>query len=213
MAPGRRAPGGADRHGRPAERLALDLRRPASLEVASGREPHARADLGVRAPESAALAARGLSSGDVFGWREPVLPAGRAAAIGGAGRWLAGRGSADRPRVGPGARLAEPRRVGHAVAVTHAPFPPPGAVALVERSLNGGIRGGPTAFVFVTDRAVRYRPGPAAPLPSAGVVPRDILERPTPGDLVVHIDHGVARYERMPGAATRPTARTVTTSS
>ena len=29
------------------------------------------------------------------------------------------------------------------------------------------------------------------------VVPRDILERLTPGDLVVHIDHGVARYERM----------------
>ena len=29
------------------------------------------------------------------------------------------------------------------------------------------------------------------------VVPRDILERLSPGDLVVHIDHGVARYERM----------------
>ena len=29
------------------------------------------------------------------------------------------------------------------------------------------------------------------------VVPRDILERLTPGDLVVHIDHGVARYEQM----------------
>ena len=35
-------------------------------------------------PESAALAARGLSSGDMFGWREPVLPAGRGAAIGSA---------------------------------------------------------------------------------------------------------------------------------
>jgi transcription-repair coupling factor (superfamily II helicase) len=29
------------------------------------------------------------------------------------------------------------------------------------------------------------------------IVPRDLLERLTPGDLVVHIDHGVARYERM----------------
>ena len=28
-------------------------------------------------------------------------------------------------------------------------------------------------------------------------MPRDILERLTPGDLVVHIDHGVARYEQM----------------
>jgi transcription-repair coupling factor (superfamily II helicase) len=29
------------------------------------------------------------------------------------------------------------------------------------------------------------------------IVPRDILERLTPGDLVVHIDHGIARYEQM----------------
>ena len=29
------------------------------------------------------------------------------------------------------------------------------------------------------------------------VVPRDLLERLTPGDLVVHIDHGVARYQQM----------------
>ena len=29
------------------------------------------------------------------------------------------------------------------------------------------------------------------------MVPRDILERLKTGDLVVHIDHGVARYEQM----------------
>ena len=29
------------------------------------------------------------------------------------------------------------------------------------------------------------------------VVPRDILERLTTGDFVVHIDHGVARFEQM----------------
>ncbi len=29
------------------------------------------------------------------------------------------------------------------------------------------------------------------------VVPRDLLERLSPGDVVVHIDHGIARYEQM----------------
>ena len=44
------------------------------------------------------------------------------------------------------------------------------------------------------------------------VVPRDILERLTPGDLVVHIDHGVARYEQMLRRGSRR-ARSATTSS
>ena len=75
--------------------------------------------------------------------------------------------------------------------------PPPGAIALVERSLNGGFTGGPDGLVVVTDRelfgSVRVR----RPKALRRVVPRDILERLTPGDLVVHIDHGIARYERM----------------
>jgi transcription-repair coupling factor (superfamily II helicase) len=82
--------------------------------------------------------------------------------------------------------------------VVHAPeAPPPGAIAVVERSLNGGFEGGPDGLVFVTDRelfgSVRVR----RPKAMRRVVPRDILERLSPGDLVVHIDHGVARYERM----------------
>jgi len=150
-------------------------------------------------PDGAALAARGLSSGDVFGWREPQLPVTRAAGIAGAvERW-----QADGARVvlasDQAPRLAELLdEAGHAVAVVHAPVaPPPGAVALVERSLNGGFSGGPDGLVFVTDRelfgSVRVR----RPKAMRRVVPRDILERLTPGDLVVHIDHGVARYERM----------------
>ena len=75
--------------------------------------------------------------------------------------------------------------------------PPPGAVALIERWLNGGFEGGPEGLVFVTDRelfgSVRVR----RPKAMRRVVPRDILERLTPGDLVVHIDHGIARYEQM----------------
>ena len=76
-------------------------------------------------------------------------------------------------------------------------MPPPGAIVLIERSLNGGFIGGPDGLAFVTDRelfgTVRIR----RPRALRRVVPRDILERLTPGDLVVHIDHGVARYEQM----------------
>jgi transcription-repair coupling factor (superfamily II helicase) len=150
-------------------------------------------------PDAAALAARGLSSGDVFGWREPQLPVTRAAGIADAvERWQADGGrivlaSDQAPRL---AELLD--EAGHPVAVVHAPdAPPPGAVTLVERSLNGGFSGGPDGLVFVTDRelfgSVRVR----RPKAMRRVVPRDILERLTPGDLVVHIDHGVARYERM----------------
>ena len=50
---------------------------------------------------------------------------------------------------------------------------------------------------MITDRelfgSVRVR----RPKALRRVVPRDILERLTPGDLVVHIDHGIARYEQM----------------
>jgi transcription-repair coupling factor (superfamily II helicase) len=84
------------------------------------------------------------------------------------------------------------------VGVTMRPgVPPPGAVALVGRSLNAGFAGGPDGLVVVTDRelfgAVRVR----RPKALRRVVPRDILERLVPGDLVVHIDHGIARYEQM----------------
>jgi transcription-repair coupling factor (superfamily II helicase) len=150
-------------------------------------------------PEAAALAARGLSSGDLFGWREPQLPATRAAGVAAAVEgWQKDGGrivlaSDQAPRL---SELLD--EAGHTVAVVHAPdAPPPGAVTLVERSLNGGFAGGPDGLVFVTDRelfgSVRVR----RPKAMRRVVPRDILERLTPGDLVVHIDHGVARYERM----------------
>ena len=75
--------------------------------------------------------------------------------------------------------------------------PPPGAVTLVGRSLNAGFAGGPDGLVLITDRelfgSVRVR----RPKALRRVVPRDILERLTAGDLVVHVDHGIGRYERM----------------
>ena len=150
-------------------------------------------------PAEAALAARGLSSGDVFGWREPQLPPARAAAIADAvQRW-----AADGARIvlasDQAPRLAELLdEAGHPAAVVHAPeAPPPGAIAIVERSLNGGFEGGPDGLALVTDRELFGTVRVRRPKAMRRVVPRDILERLTPGDLVVHIDHGVARYERM----------------
>ena len=151
------------------------------------------------APESGALAARGLTSGDMFGWREPQLPAGRGSAIAQAvERW-----QVDGARIvlasDQAPRLAELlEEAGHPAAVVHAPeAPPPGAITLVERSLNGGFEGGPDGLAFVTDRELFGTVRVRRPKAMRRVVPRDILERLVPGDLVVHIDHGVARYERM----------------
>ncbi|HTC85853.1 MAG TPA: transcription-repair coupling factor, partial [Candidatus Acidoferrum sp.] len=146
------------------------------------------------------LAGGGLSSGDLFGWREPVLPPGRASQLGLAvDRWAADGGrivlASDQAT-----RLAEIlAEGGRPVAVVHqvAEAPPPGAATIVERSLNGGFAGGPDRLVLVTDRELFGTVRVRRPKALRRVVPRDILERLTPGDLVVHIDHGVSRYEQM----------------
>ena len=152
------------------------------------------------AAEGMAYASKGLTSGDLFGWREPVLPPGRTERlVDGVEHWLGERArvvlaSDQAPRLAD--LLGE---AGHPVGIVHriAEAPPPGAIALIERSLNGGFEGGPDGLALVTDRelfgSVRVR----RPKAMRRVVPRDILERLSPGDLVVHIDHGIARYEQM----------------
>jgi transcription-repair coupling factor (superfamily II helicase) len=154
-----------------------------------------------------AMAGRGLSSGDVFGWREPALPLERSARIGKAiERWRseAATNGEEPPRIvitsDQAPRLAELLdEAGHPTAVVHRVEepPPPGAVALVERSLNGGFAGGPDGLLLVTDRELFGTVRVRRPKAMRRVVPRDLLERLQPGDLVVHIDHGIARYERM----------------
>ncbi len=151
-------------------------------------------------PEGSAMAGRGLSSGDIFGWREPVLPLGRSAQLGDAvERW-----AAEKARIvvtsDQAPRLAEILgEAGHPVAVVDriAEAPPRGAVTLVERSLNGGFAGGPDGLVLVTDLELFGNVRVRRPKAMRRVVPRDILERLSAGDPVVHIDHGIARYERM----------------
>ena len=148
----------------------------------------------------AAMARGGLSSGDPFGWREPVLPLGRADRIADAvASWRA-----DGARIvlasDQAPRLADVLgESGHPVAIVErvAEVPPPGAIALIDRSLNGGFVGGPDGLAFVTDRELFGTVRVRRPRALRRVVPRDILERLAPGDLVVHIDHGVARYEQM----------------
>ena len=146
------------------------------------------------------IARGGLSSGDPFGWREPVLPPGRASRFAESIATWAADGdriviaSDQAPRLAD--LLAESGRpVGVIGRVGQ--VPPPGAVAMVDRSLNGGFIGGPDGLAFVTDRELFGTVRVRRPRALRRVVPRDILERLTPGDLVVHIDHGVARYEGM----------------
>jgi transcription-repair coupling factor (superfamily II helicase) len=73
-------------------------------------------------------------------------------------------------------------------------LPSPGSVTVVERSLNGGFAGGPDGLLVVTDRELFGTVRVRRPRALRRVVPRDLLERLQPGDAVVHIDHGVARY-------------------
>jgi transcription-repair coupling factor (superfamily II helicase) len=151
-------------------------------------------------PEDAAMASGRLSSGDLFGWREPGLPLGRAARLPDAVKTWAEEGARIILASDQSARLADILgEAGHAVGVVQRIVDPPptGAIALVERSLNGGFEGGPDGLVVVTDRELFGTVRVRRPRALRRVVPRDILERLTPGDLVVHIDHGVARYEQM----------------
>ncbi len=151
-------------------------------------------------PGDMAMATGRLSSGDLFGWREPQLPLGRAARLPDAVRTWADEGARIILASDQSARLADILgEAGHAVGVVQRIVDPPptGAIALVERSLNGGFEGGPDGLVVVTDRELFGTVRVRRPRALRRVVPRDILERLTPGDLVVHIDHGVARYEHM----------------
>jgi transcription-repair coupling factor (superfamily II helicase) len=147
-----------------------------------------------------AIASGARGSGDLFGWREPTLPLGRAGRLADAIEVWRDEGARIVLASDQAPRLAEILdEAGHAVAVAdRIDEPPPrGAIALVGRSLNGGFGGGPDGLTFVTDRELFGTVRVRRPKALRRVVPRDILERLTPGDLVVHIDHGVARYEQM----------------
>jgi transcription-repair coupling factor (superfamily II helicase) len=151
-------------------------------------------------PAAATMAAGGRSSGDPFGWREPVLPLGRAGRLEDAVAGWREDGARIVLASDQAPRLADILdAAGLPVAVVDRidGAPPPGSVTLLGRSLNGGFMGGPDGITFVTDRELFGTVRVRRPKALRRVVPRDILERLTAGDLVVHIDHGVARYEQL----------------
>ena len=138
--------------------------------------------------------------GNPFGWHEPVLPPTPVSDLAETiNRWrreglrvvLASDQSARLSEIlgesdivaAPTARLAE--------------APSAGGLALIDRSLNSGFAGGPDNAVFVTDRELFGTVRVRRPRVLRRVVPKDLLERLQPGDLVVHIDHGISRYNGM----------------
>jgi transcription-repair coupling factor (superfamily II helicase) len=138
--------------------------------------------------------------GNPFGWHEPMLPPQAIRDLGETiSRWrkeglrvvLASDQSARLSEI-----LGESDVIAAPTATLHE-APPAGGLALIERSLNSGFAGGPEGVVLITDRelfgTVRIR----RPRALRRVVPKDLLERLQPGDLVVHIDHGIAKYAGM----------------
>jgi transcription-repair coupling factor (superfamily II helicase) len=138
--------------------------------------------------------------GNPFGWHEPVLPP---AALSTLDRTIE-RWRHERQRIvissDQSARLSELLAEADILAAPLARLsepPPPGGLALVEHSLNGGFAGGPEGAVLLTDRELFGTVRVRRPRALRRVVPRDLLERLRPGDLVVHIDHGIARYSGL----------------
>ena len=158
---------------------------------------HGAATLALTWEPEAAAAPPG---GNPFGWHEPGLPP---AAIGDLAA-IVRRWRDESARVvltsDQSARLAEiledagmgaaPLQVLHEVV-------PPAGLALIDRSLNGGFAGGPDGLALVTDRELFGTVRVRRPRAMRRVVPRDLLERLEPGDIVVHVDHGVARYQGL----------------
>jgi transcription-repair coupling factor (superfamily II helicase) len=135
--------------------------------------------------------------GNPFGWHEPVLPpAGLGDLAATVDRWRR-EGSRVVLTSDQSARLTEllsdANIVAAPVSVLREP-PPAGGVALIDRSLNSGFAGGPDGAVVVTDRELFGTVRVRRPRVLRRSSSKGVLERLQPGDLVVHIDHGIARY-------------------
>jgi transcription-repair coupling factor (superfamily II helicase) len=128
----------------------------------------------------------------------PTLP-GRAER---AGEWLLeigpGRGvvvtTDQASRVGE--LLEEAGRPTPAVAELGA-VPTRGDIALVHGSLAAGFAHGPGDLLVVTDRELFGATRLRRLTPAKRVVTRDLIGKLQPGDHVVHVDHGIARYAGM----------------
>ncbi|MBA3779088.1 MAG: transcription-repair coupling factor [Chloroflexi bacterium] len=135
--------------------------------------------------------------GNPFGWHKPAMPPAPLGSIAQTvDRWRR-EGARVVIASDQSARLSELFGDAQMVAApVHrlSEVPPPGALALLDRSLNGGFEAGPDNVIFVTDRELFGTVRVRRPKALRRVVPRDLLERLQPGELVVHIDHGIATY-------------------
>ena len=90
---------------------------------------------------------------------------------------------------------AEGRAVGPTAELRE--VPPPGGIGLVHGSLSAGFAHSPSGLLVLTDGelfgATRIRRLTAA----KRLVTRDLIGKLQPGDHVVHVDHGIARYAGM----------------
>jgi transcription-repair coupling factor (superfamily II helicase) len=149
---------------------------------------------GLRERASESLTNAGTDSGYATA---PVLP-GRLDRLGG---WMGEMGgrrvviSTDQAsRIGE--LLEEAGLPASAVAELREP-PVPGAIGLVHGSLSGGFVHEPLGLVVLTDRELFGATRIRRLAPSKRVVTRDLVGKLEPGDLVVHVDHGIARYAGM----------------
>ncbi|MGH2488968.1 MAG: transcription-repair coupling factor, partial [Candidatus Limnocylindria bacterium] len=129
----------------------------------------------------------------------PAL-AGRAGLVGEWVRSQAAAGSRVVVATDQASRLAEllgdaPGRIGPFDALDEAP--PPGSIALVHGSTAAGFDHRPSNLVLLSDRELFGATRIRRLFASKRVVTRDLLGQLEPGELVVHVDHGIARYVGM----------------
>ena len=150
--------------------------------------------------EAAAAERLDEQEGDDAGYRSaPILP-GRADHL---GEWLIDEVGRQRSTVittDQASRVAElleaaGRPVAPAAELREAP--PGGAIGLVHGSLTGGFVHEPANLVLLTDRELFGATRIRRLVPSKRVVTRDLIGKLAAGDLVVHVDHGIARYVGM----------------
>jgi transcription-repair coupling factor (superfamily II helicase) len=84
---------------------------------------------------------------------------------------------------------------------------PPGSLTLVHGSIGAGFVHRPSKVVLLSDRELFGATRVRRLFASKRVVTRDLLGQLEPGELVVHVDHGIARYAGMAQRALLDTVR------
>ncbi len=89
--------------------------------------------------------------------------------------------------------------VGHPVAplAELREAPPVGGIGLVHGSLSAGFTHAPSRLTLISDRELFGSTRVRRLVSSKRVITRDLIGKLSPGDHVVHVDHGIARYAGM----------------